>query len=113
MGFVTDQNGGKMKKINVLFSTLLFLGASMSSAAPSWAAQGIIYKAAMGSGNYCHLKFPAIRSNTLYSDRPVLSDPSGGDIIDFYGPCDYDPLGREEVLRQRAEERRERGRHND
>ena len=112
MGFVTTQNGGEMKIINVLFSTLL-LGALTSSAAPSWAAQGIIYKAAVASGNYCHLKFPAIRPDTLYWDRPVLRDPSDGDIIDFYGPCDYDPLGKEEILRQRAEERRERDRNRD
>ena len=109
---VTAQYGGEMKKINVLFSTLL-LGALTSGAAPSWAAQGVIYKAAAASGNYCHLKFPAIRRDTLYWDRPVLRDPSDGDIVDFYGPCEYDPLGKEEVQRQRAEERRERGRHND
>ena len=102
-----------MKKIKVLFSTLLLLGASMPSAAPSWAAQGVTYKAAAASGDYCHLKFPAIRPDTLYSDRPVLSDPSGGDIIDFYGPCDYDPLGKAEVLRQRAEDRRDRDRPRD
>ena len=102
-----------MKKVKVLFTTLFVLGVSISTAAPSWAAQGIIYKAAAESGNYCHLKFPAIRPDTLYSDRPVLSDPSGGDIIDFYGPCDYDPLGKEEIQRQRAEERRERDRSKD
>ena len=36
-----------------------------------------------------------------------------GDIIDFYGPCDYDPLGKEAVLRQRAELVRERNRLED
>ena len=39
-------------------------------------------------GSYCHLKFPAIREETLSSDHPVLLDPSDGDIIDYYGPCD-------------------------
>lgn len=102
-----------MRKIDVFMSVVVLLGCCSLTAAPSWAAQGIIYKAAAESGNYCHLKFPAIRSDTLYSDRPVLSDPSGGDIIDFYGPCDYDPLGKEEIQRQRAEERRERDRSKD
>jgi hypothetical protein len=40
----------------------------------------------------------------------MLKDPSEGDIIDFYGPCDHDPLGRSEVLRQRADARRWRDR---
>jgi hypothetical protein len=56
------------------------------------------------------LKFPAIQKNTLYSGRPVLKDITEGDIIDFYGPCDYDPLGKEEVMSQRAELVRERNR---
>jgi hypothetical protein len=102
-----------VKKIKVLVLVVLLLGNFGLTHAPSWAAQGVIYKAAAASGNYCHLKFPAIRPNTLYWDRPVLRDPSEGDIIDFYGPCDYDPLGKEEILRQRAEERRERDRNKD
>jgi hypothetical protein len=40
----------------------------------------------------------------------MLKDPIEGDIIDFYGPCDYDPLGRAEVLRQKADARRQRDR---
>jgi hypothetical protein len=110
---VVAETGGEVKKIKVLVLVVLLLGNSGLTGAPSWAAEGIIYKAAAASGNYCHLKFPAIRPDTLYSDRPVLRDPSDGDIIDFYGPCDYDPLGKEEILRQRAVERRERGRHID
>ena len=102
-----------MKKIKGVVSIVLLVGNFGLSDAPSWAAQGIIYKAEAASGNYCHLRFPAIRRDTLSWDRPVLRDPSDGDIIDFYGPCDYDPLGKEEILRQRAEERRERGRYND
>jgi hypothetical protein len=33
----------------------------------------------------------------------VLTDPSEGDIIDFYGPCDHDPLGKAEIQRQKAD----------
>lgn len=102
-----------MKKIRVLVPIVLLMGNFGTADAPAWGAQGIIYKAEAESGNYCHLKFPAIRPDTLYSDRPVLRDPRDGDIIDFYGPCDYDPLGKEEVLRQRAEERRDRDRSKD
>ena len=95
-----------MKK-NILLTLLLV--ASIASFTPVWGAEGIIYKA-VGSSNYCHLKFPAIQEDTLYSDRPVLKDPRDGDIVDFYGPCDHDPLGREEVMRQRADIVRERNR---
>ena len=65
----------------VLFSSVL------------WAAEGIISKAPDSSGIYCNLKFPAIKEDTLTSNRPQLKDPSEGDIVDFYGPCDHDPLG--------------------
>jgi hypothetical protein len=90
---------------------LLFLvETALLSSAPLWAAEGIILKTPDATGNYCHLKFPAIREDTLFGNRPMLKDPSEGDIIDFYGPCDHDPLGREEVLRQRENLRRERNR---
>jgi hypothetical protein len=74
-----------------------------------WAAE-FISKVANADGTYCHLKFPAISESTLFSDRPVLKDPSEGDIRDFYGPCDSDPLGKEEILRQRADYQRDRRR---
>lgn len=93
-----------MKKIKLLLSVLLLVETLASSAEPVWAAEGVISKVvADPSTNYCHLKFPAIREETLYWDRPVLKDASEGDIIDFYGPCGHDPLGKEEILRQRAD----------
>jgi hypothetical protein len=105
--------GGEMKKIKVLLSLLLLLGTFSLRDLPAWAAQGVIYRSGEPSGNYCHLKFPAIRENTLFSSRPVLKDASDGDIVDFYGPCDYDPLGQQEVIRQRADVVRERNRLED
>jgi len=76
------------------------------------AADGIIARNPDASGSYCHLRFPAITEDTLFTDRPVLKDPREGDIVDFYGPCDHNPLGREEVLRQRTHLRRERDQRN-
>jgi hypothetical protein len=87
-------------------SALFLVGILMLSSSILWAAEGIISKAPDSSGTFCHLRFPAIREETLYGNRPVLKDPSAGDIVSFYGPCNYDPLGREEVLRQRADYRR-------
>jgi hypothetical protein len=85
------------------YRAMVFLAATLAlSNAPVFAAEGVVTKAPDASGNYCHLTFPAIREETLNWDRPVLKDPREGDIISFYGPCDYDPLGREEIRRQRA-----------
>ena len=61
---------------------------------------GIISKEADEEGAYCHLTFPAIRSATLGTDHPQLKSASEGDIIDFYGSCDHDPLGKDEVQSQ-------------
>lgn len=65
------------------------------------AQDGILFKARAGNSNYCHLKFPAIRADSLATDRPVLQDPSTGTIVDFYGPCDYNPTGKAAVQAQR------------
>ena len=67
-------------------------------------AEGILFKVEMPGTNYCHLKFPAIREETLSWNRPVLKDvkdAATGDVIDFYGPCDYDPTGKAAVQAQR------------
>ena len=97
------QAGKSLSALLLLFEALLPI--SMLSA-----AEGIIYKVSDSNGTYCHLKFPAITRSTLFSDRPVLKDPSEGDIRDFYGRCDYDPLGAEEIRRQRIEHQRQRRR---
>jgi hypothetical protein len=53
------------------------------------------------------MKFPAMREETLNSNRPVLKEAGTSDVIDFYGPCDHDPLGKEEVLVQRTQHHRQ------
>lgn len=78
-------------------------GAVMLGAGPASAQDGILLKVRAGESNYCHLKFPAIRPGTLSSDHPVLQNPGTGTIIDFYGPCDYDPTGKAAVETQKRE----------
>ena len=99
-----------MVLLKALTVILFFVETFLAISFPSWAAEGIILKVPDPAGTYCHLKFPAISEETLFSDRPVLKSPSDGDIRDFYGPCDYDPLGKEEIRRQRADHQRERRR---
>ena len=69
---------------------------------PSSAASSasIVSEDVFADGSYCHIKFPAIVERTLASARPVLKDATAGDIIDFYGPCSHDPLGKDEVHEQ-------------
>jgi hypothetical protein len=96
-----------MRRRRVVVSILFLLAELALGTSLLQAAEGIISK--VQDGNSCFLQFPAIRPETLYWARPVLKDPSSGDIISFYGSCDHDPLGRAEILRQRDEfERRRR-----
>ncbi len=91
-----------MKVINTLVGIAL-LGAILGfSPAPAGAADGLLFKVEAFPG-YCHMQFPAIQEETLGWVRPVLQDASTTDIIDFYGPCDHDPLGPQEVQDQRSE----------
>jgi hypothetical protein len=73
------------------------------------ADDGILLKDEITTG-YCHMKFPAIREGTLGSDHPVLKDPRTGDIIDFYGPCDENLLGKDQIQQQKLENLDQRSR---
>ena len=92
--------------------TILFVtGAGLVLAGAAWSAESGISKTPDATGRFCHLKFPAIREDTLYSDRPMLKDAGSGDIVDIYAPCDYDPLGKDEFARQQAHRRHLRDHH--
>jgi hypothetical protein len=98
-------------KIAISFLAALLLVGGLGVGGTLAAAEGVISNEVIIPGVYCHLRFPAIREQTLAGDRPVLKDPSSGDIIDFYGPCDTDPLGKDQVRKQRLE-RQHRWRDN-
>ncbi len=87
------------------------LGAFNNAMATSATAEdGILSRDALGSDPYCHEKFPAIRESTLNDKQPVLEDSMTGDVIDFYGSCDEDPVGKDQVHEQKLEELRQRDR---
>lgn len=89
-----------MKNIKLFLSVLLLIGAVGVSGA-AFGADGILFKEELGPGsNYCHMKFPPISPATLGEDQPVLQSPATGDMIDFYGPCDENPLGQDQVQSQ-------------
>ena len=82
------------------FGFLVLALALITSTGSVVAADGVIEKNALPGDTYCQLRFPAIRPSTLSSDRPELKRSTTGDVVDFYGPCNYDPLGKDEVARQ-------------
>lgn len=95
-----------MKTTRLFLSALGLAGAFGTSITPVWAKHGVVLQVKAEAENYCHLKFPAIREDTLSWASPVLKDAASGDIIDFYGPCDYDPHGKEAVQSQKRDEER-------
>lgn len=80
--------------VNLLMSSTLFWGVPAASGYEG------AFKAPADTSTYCHMKFPPLREDTLTWNQPVL-DESAGNIIDFYGPCDYDPMGQDEINVQR------------
>jgi hypothetical protein len=104
-----------MKHIGLVLS-VLFLIAVMgySSSATSAEAKkpkgvkpGVTYAVALNkAATYCHLKFPSIRTGALGAGaKPTVKDLTGPEV-DFYGACDHDPIGFDEVCRQTADLRR-------
>ena len=87
-------------KITTWFLAGPLLVGSVVTSSTALSADGILLKEEMPRG-YCHLQFPSIREETLSSAQPVLKDASSGDRIDYYGSCDHDPLGNEEIASQR------------
>lgn len=93
----------KTKTIGVIISVVVLTGSLVSSAIAS--DDGVLLKDEVGS-NYCHMKFRAIKDATLAGNDPQLKDPSSGDIVDFYGPCDESPTGKDQVEAQRLDQSR-------
>ncbi len=91
-----------MKSATLFFAALLSLSA-LGMANASENPDGVISKAELVPGSYCNIKFPAIDENTLNSNQPVLKSASSGDIIDFYGPCDTNPTGQDQVQSQKQD----------
>jgi hypothetical protein len=93
----------KMKKSvsllsNLLLSSSLFWG--VATAQGEQVTLGEILKVPSSEAGYCHMQFPPMREDSLSWTRPVLNETAPASI-DFYGPCDHDPLGTDEIQAQR------------
>ena len=91
-----------MKIATSILAAVLFTG-TLGVVNTATGADGILSKDQLTGGSYCHEKFPAIRQSTLDDNQPALKDSSTGDVIDFYGPCDENPVGKDQVQAQRIE----------
>src|SRR5262245_14273483 len=92
-----------MKIRTSVFAGLLFfscLGAVSSALAKD---DGIVSKQEFAPASYCHEQVPAIRPITLDTDHPTLKSADTGDIIDYYGPCDENPLSQDQIREQRMD----------
>ena len=109
---LAKEGGGKMKRTQLylsLPSLLLLLGvlvympiAASAQAQVKGVKPGVIAAMPLNKeATFCHLRFPAVVTKTLGTDKPQLKPATSGDIIDYYGPCDHDPLGKEEIARQK------------
>ena len=92
-----------MKIATSLLAAVLFTG-TLGTLNKAIAEDGILQKDQFAGTNYCHLKFPAIARHTLGDDQPVLS--SKDDVIDFYGPCDENPVGQDQIQAQKRDDQR-------
>ena len=95
-----------MKALNSLVALSVLLGGTEIVLTEAWPKDGVINVVKAGESNYCQMHFPAIDERSLFSDRPVLKDANSGDIIHFYGPCDFDPHGKEAAQAQRRDAQR-------
>ena len=92
-----------MKMATLFLAALLFTGI-LGGLNNAMAEDGILQKDQFAGTDYCHLKFPAIARHTLGDDQPGLS--SKDDVIDFYGPCDENPLGQDQIQAQKRDDQR-------
>ena len=95
-----------MKKVKSLLLAAVLTAAFGYTTAEVWAKDGVMNSTKAGETSYCHMHFPAMVESTLSSDRPVLQDPSSGEIIHFYGSCDYDPHGKDAIQTQKRDQQR-------
>ncbi len=96
------------KKSRVAVASAILALSLGVGAVRAWGVEGVskdvVSATSLGAeGNYCHLKFPAIDPISFGSDKVVLQSADSGDLIDYYGPCDHDPSGKEELTRQMHE----------
>jgi hypothetical protein len=80
-------------------AALLFL-VNVAAGSTVLAADGVISKDELSTDSYCREEFPAISDKTAASDDPALKSHGSGDVIDYYGPCNEKPTGKDQTQEQ-------------
>lgn len=88
-------------KVKKLLTALSLIGL-LEIASAAIAADGVVSKETFVDGSYCHMKFAPLDWTRSSAEHPVLKNANSGDLIDFYGPCDHDPAGKDEAQKQSA-----------
>jgi len=85
--------------------SVLFLTGTLGFSLPAMGDESAIIDkyVAIDEASYCYMRFPAVEEPTLSWAHPVLKDATSGDIVDFFGPCNYDVHGKDAVQTQLAE----------
>jgi len=85
--------------------SVLFLTGTLGFSLPAMGDESAIIEklVVIDEAKYCNMRFPAMEEDTLSWAHPVLKDATSGDIVDFFGPCDYDVHGKDAVQAQLGE----------
>jgi len=98
------KKGGEiMKNFKANLSMLLVVGVLGTSGA-ALAADGVEVEGQLAPGSYCHEKFTAMNKRSLGDNQPELKQSTTGDIVDYYGPCDENPTGKDQIATQKLEQ---------
>ena len=44
-----------------------------------------------------------MKSGSLDDNKPTLKSPTSGDVVDYYGPCNESPTGKDQQNEQKLE----------
>lgn len=86
---------------NLSVITNLLLSSTLIVRVPSIDAQEGIARILADTTSYCHAKLSPSGEDTRSSLNPLLNE-GPGNMIDFYGWCNHDPLGTDEISAQRG-----------
>jgi len=89
-------------KIATSFLAAMLFTSMLGTVNNAIAADNDTEKVPLAPDGYCHKKFPAIEGRTLGTDHPTLG--TTGDVIDFYGPCNEQPTGKDQQWEQKLDQ---------
>jgi len=89
-----------MKIATSFLAAVLFTG-TLGSINTAMAADGVISKDELATDSYCDEKFHSMTGASLDTDDPAINN--SGAVIDFYGPCNENPVGQDQIQEQKRE----------